>query len=542
MKKHKLLYEYMRKNKAITVLFVIITVSIAFVAPLKSFIIQWIIDASSKEQALFYLFLGSVITVLSFGIELLSRNAAAKIECESVGLIRSKLMKKVLFENMDTYFQKGNLHVVSILTNDMKILQQDYFDALYTILLYGGMLFFAICMYIYINPALLLFVALASIFPLIMPRLLDKGLQSQRKNASNQMSRYTLYVTDILKGFEIIHQFRVRDKFTVNHEKCAGETSRTEKEFDKRRNLSITMSSFLSDILFFIILLTGMFLYFDDKITIGYMVAATNLSNYIIAPCKVISQQYASIKSTKNIREKLYEIMEIPESREGTDIGEIERIVWKGVGFQYRDSDLELLHNLNMTWNKNDKIVLLGKSGSGKTTIIKLFLKYFTDYTGEIKINSADLKEISVEALYKQVGIISQSPYLFHDTLKNNICLYETFSDEEIKNALVNAGIYEYVQGLPQGLDTMVLENGKNLSGGQAQRIAIARAVIRKKRILVIDEGTAGLDSDTADRIMNHVFDMPCTVIMITHDIHGNYISKFNKKYQLSDGSIELIS
>lgn len=223
------------------------------------------------------------------------------------------------------------------------------------------------------------------------------------------------------------------------------------------------------------------------------------------------------------------------------DINKIENITWKNVGFRYKESECELLHDLNMDWNKNDKILLLGKSGSGKSTIIKLLCKYFDSYTGSIKINSTDLKEISVESLYEQMGIISQSPHLFNDTIKNNICLYEKFSDEEIKDALIKSGIYEYVCSLTKGLDTVILENGKNLSGGQAQRIAIARAVIRNKHILLIDEGTTGLDSDTANSIMDHLFHMQCTIIMITHDIHGNYISKFNKKYHLLNGHIELL-
>lgn len=178
-KKSNLFFQYMRRNKVLAMLFFIITISIAFVAPFKSFIIQWIIDAASKRQALFYLTVGSIITVLSFLIELLSRNLATKIQCESISLIRAKLMKKMMFENMSIYFQKGNSYITSVLVNDMKILYDDYFNALYTIVLYGGMLFFAVCMYLYINPALLLFVALASIVPLTVPRLLDKGLQRE---------------------------------------------------------------------------------------------------------------------------------------------------------------------------------------------------------------------------------------------------------------------------------------------------------------------------------------------------------------------------
>lgn len=146
--------------------FLLITAIEAFIAPLKSFILQWIIDASSKERALYYLLLGSIITVLSFLMELFSQNLATKIECESIKTIRARLMEKVLYRDMAHYLQKGNSDTISKLTNDMRILYDDYFSAIYTVIFYGGMLFFALCMYIYIDPILLIFVALASIVPL----------------------------------------------------------------------------------------------------------------------------------------------------------------------------------------------------------------------------------------------------------------------------------------------------------------------------------------------------------------------------------------
>ncbi|WP_373730649.1 ABC transporter ATP-binding protein [Bacteroides heparinolyticus] len=539
-RRRNLFFQATRQNKALTVFFFFVTVAIAFVAPLKSFIIQWLIDAPTKESAVHYLFFGAIITVLSFVLELVSRNVFTKIKYVCIRLVRSDIMKTTLFRDMNSYFRKDSSDILSALTNDIKILESDLYDAFYNILLYGGMLFFAIGMLIYINPTLLLFVLLASILPFVVPRLLDKKIHMARQNYSEQMASYTARTADILKGFETVHQFHVENRFDKNHSLAAQKISFAEMQFQNKMNLSISLSSFLSNLLFYIVLLSGMVLFFDDQMSIGYMVAATNLSNYIIAPCKMISQQYSKLKSTKSIQEKFLRLTEEPVCSKGKDIGKINEILWENVDFRYDGMISPLLSNISMLWEKSDRIALLGKSGSGKSTLIKLFCKYFDGYTGSIRINGIELKEISYDSFFQQVAIVSQNPYLFTDSIKNNICLYETFSDAEIESALVKAGLEEYIHNLPDGLNTIV-SSGKNLSGGQAQRIALARALIRNKNILVIDEGTAGLDIDTAEQIMASILDIPnLTIIMITHDVRSKYLSSFNKRFLVFGGRIDI--
>jgi len=217
--------EYIANHKGIVLIFLLITMTLTFVAPLKSFILQWLIDASSKENALKYLLLGSVITILSFILELLSRNLATKIKCESINSIRQKIVERVLRKKMDKYLMGENADIVSILTNDMRIIYDDYYTALYNIILYAGMMFFALCMYIYINPSLLIFVALASIAPLVLPRFLDKRLKITREQYSTEIGKYTSYIGDIFKGFEIIKQFNVISNFNNIHIKRAANVS-----------------------------------------------------------------------------------------------------------------------------------------------------------------------------------------------------------------------------------------------------------------------------------------------------------------------------
>lgn len=537
MKDH--LWGYIRRNKSLLLVFVFITVGISFVAPLKSFIIQWLIDAPSKGKAIYYLGIGAFITFLSFILELLSRNLWVKIASGCIEEIRNKVMSKYLKMSMKEYFDTGNSEGISVLTHSIRILQTDYYEAIYHIVLYGGMLLFAVAMLLYINPSMLLYVILASIFPLLIPRILDKKVLISRKKQLEYLKDYTASVGDTLKGYEIVRQFDASERFAHKHRSINAKLTGVDISFRQKMNLSLTTTSLVSNLLFFLLLLLGILLFYDGQLSIGYMVAATNLTNYVIAPIKMISQMVSKVKSTQSIRKELIELIDAGEtSKDGVSIGEITSIRWENVHFAYSSTTPHILSDLNMEWRKSDKIAIYGNSGSGKTTIFRLLLKYFNQYEGRILLNETELRSISYESLYRQVGVIAQSPHIFNDTIRNNICLYDEFSDDEIDSALQLSGMTEFIRGLPNGINTQILENGKNISGGQAQRIAIARAIIRNKSVILVDEGTTGLDSAMSEEIMNTILGLDAIVVVISHDRDAAYNSIFDKKYELREKEI----
>lgn len=184
------------------------------------------------------------------------------------------------------------------------------------------------------------------------------------------------------------------------------------------------------------------------------------------------------------------------------------------------------------------KVAIVGESGCGKSTLAKLLFQYYPDYTGNILFNGRQVREISRQNFYKHVGYIAQSAYLFNDTIRNNICLLESFSDGQLRHAINSAGLTEWIASLPDGLDTMISENGKNLSGGQRQRIGIARLTLRKYDLIIADEITASLDPETSQQVMDNLLTMSCMVIAITHDVSDTFMQRFDKIYQISSGII----
>lgn len=542
LSKKKTINEYIKKHKIYTCLFFIVTIGLAFVAPLKSFILQWLIDASSKESAIYYLILGSIITVLSFALEIVSRNTFSKLQCNCISTTRNNIIEQLLKREKYVEKEESNTQYLSMLTNDLQIISNDYYSSIYSIISYGGMLIFALFMYIYIDISMLLFVIIAGVTPLILLRLLDKTMERTRTNYSEKIAKYTSNIKELLYGFEVIRNFSVEKNYETLHARESKKTAQNEYRFKKYVNLSITTSSLLGNLLFFMVLLFGMFLVFDGKITIGYMVAATNLSNFVITPCQIISSSYATYKSSKKIAEKIESAMnQINDNKkEIKNINEIEEIVIDNLSFRYR-KDLSLtLNNICLTWNEtNKKIALIGESGSGKSTLAKLIYKYSDHFNGSIKINNKNIQEISKESLYKMIGYISQDTYIFNDSIKNNICLYNDFSEEELEDAINRAGLGKYIHSLPEGINTILSENGKNLSGGQIQRITLARTLIRKYPAIIADEVTSNLDANTTEVIMDNLLENNCMLLVITHDVYNKFMKKFDQIYTINHGQIQ---
>ncbi len=192
---------------------------------------------------------------------------------------------------------------------------------------------------------------------------------------------------------------------------------------------------------------------------------------------------------------------------------------WAGVSVPSETLSRKVLRNLSFRFRTGKHYAVIGKSGCGKSTLLSLLLGYYPNYSGSIRYDGVELRELTREYLGKTVAYVSQDTFLFQDTIQNNITLYhEEYTPQEIEAALNQAGLKELVDSLPEGLSTMVEENGKNFSGGEKQRFSLARALLRKSRVLLLDEFTTNLDKETAEKIEEQVMGLKdCLIITVTH-------------------------
>ena len=539
--KHRTVNDYFKQQWPRLILFAAFTLGVSFFAPLKNFQLKWLIDSKSKQEALGYMGLVFAITFSSWFFERLSRRSFTRIACGAVEQVRQRILEQVLHRTVAQYNAEGDAAYLSLLTTDLRTLYDDYYMSLFNIVFWGGIMLCALAMYLYISPVMLLAILLVTIPPLVLPRRMNERLKATRDAFSLQMADYTQQLKELLGGFEIIRSFLREDAYAALHQKAARKARESELDYQQSLNAMVTNTSLISNLIFPVVMLVGLFLAFDGRLTMGTVSTAASMANFVITPCHQIAQCWAKVKSSQGIRQRLEAAMAEPQAAEqGEPIGHIDSIQCETVRFAYLNTAEPVLKDASLTVDAAQKVALVGESGCGKSTLAKLLFQYYPDYSGDILFNGRQVRTLDRTALYRRVGYIAQTAYLFHDTIRNNICLHEDFPDEQLAHAIAAAGLTDWVASLPDGLDTVISENGKNLSGGQRQRIGIARLALRSYDLIIADEITASLDPDTSQQVMENLIAMPCMVVAITHDVAGSFMHQFDKVYRVEHGVVRV--
>ncbi len=290
-----------------------------------------------------------------------------------------------------------------------------------------------------------------------------------------------------------------------------------------------------------IILWVGFGMVLAGAVSIGSLITFYALLAYFTEPIKNLIGLQPLMQTAIVAAKRLHDILDIPtENREQTSLTTLawNTISFSGVDFRYGNREL-LLKNIHLNINKGQRIAIVGESGCGKTTLVKLLLKFYEAERGEITIDGNDLRCLSTEIIRKGIAYIDQNPFLFSDTINNNLRLGNpSATDEEILSVCKATRADEFIQNLPFGYDTLLEENGKNLSGGQKQRLAIARALLRNPNVLIFDEATSHLDTITEAAIKDTIFrlDRSLTCIIIAHRL--STVKNCDKIIVMSRGKI----
>lgn len=269
--------------------------------------------------------------------------------------------------------------------------------------------------------------------------------------------------------------------------------------------------------------ITALYAYFfgDGNLTLGTYIALTQYTSLIMAPAQMASSGISMIQPIIVILKRLDFFDGAKRQNDvGTDLGAIKSIRFEKVSFSYDAK--EVLNNVSFTIKENDKVLIDGENGSGKTTLVKLLVRLYDNYNGIIELNKMDSKKYSLKSLREQISIVFQETFLFDDTLYSNIiCGNKNVSRDEVIDVIKKVGLEKNLSGMSidEILNISIVEGGKNLSGGQKRMIAIARALIKKPSVLILDEPTTYLDEGTKNNLCNFIHETPNIIlIIISHD------------------------
>ena len=343
-------------------------------------------------------------------------------------------------------------------------------------------------------------------------------------------------IKDIFTGFEVVKAFSVEKKITNEYDKLNLNVEESKYKFEMLSALAATASLFTASSMFMGIVIIGTYLCIKGNITLGAMLAFIQLTNNITSPIFNSIGYINGIKSMKSIKEKILSIY-AEEEKENEFILKNsfdKQIEVRNLKFYYENMNY-VLKDINFNIVKNKKYAIVGMSGCGKSTLMKILSKQLENYEGEVKFDGLNLNDLRGEDICKLVSIIHQNVFLFDDTIKNNITLFNDYDDYEVSNCMDKAGLGDF----KDKLNMKVGESGNLLSGGEKQRISIARALIRKTPILMLDEATSSLDSKTSYEIENTILDIKDqTVVIITHKLNESILKKYDGILVLKDGKL----
>ncbi len=467
------------------------------------------------------------------------------IEQSVVRDLREQVYEKTIFQSLGFFHKHKTGDLISNITNDINSVNVAV-NRSFTKIIRDPILIIVYVMILFNISWQLTLVAII-VLPLttFIVRKIGNSLRRRSIRVQEKIADITSVLQETISGIKVVKAFAMENYENTKFRE------RTRDHFRAviRQIRTLRLANPISETVG-IAVMVGVILYGGVLVLEGNTLHAEDFMRFlfilfaILDPLKSLTEVNNNVQialaSGKRIFDLIDEPIKVVEKENAITVsGFISSIKYENVSFRYNPDSELVLENINLEVKKNQKVALVGSSGSGKTTLLNLLPRFYDVETGSIKIDGTDIREFSLSSLRNLMGIVTQEVILFNDTVKNNIAYgVENFSQEQIEEAAAQANASQFIKELPKGFDTIIGERGMFLSGGQRQRISIARAILKNPPILIFDEATSSLDSESElliqEAIENLVKDR--TVLVIAHRLSS--ILNSDKIVLLENGEI----
>lgn len=509
-----------------------------------SWIIQQLMDtAAGKSGALSFrtlLLISAGFVLLCAGLSLLNYASQPRFLERAMRQYKDFAFKKLIGKSISSFRDESAAGYLSALTNDAASIETNYLAQMLAMItkavtFIGALLL--MCRYSLLMTAI---AAGLTVLPLIASLLTGNRLQAVESRVSERNGEFTAALSDCLAGFTVVKNFKAeREIFrlfaqsnkALEHEKFTG----------RRIKTLVGMIGAVTGIFAQLgVFIAGVYLSMKGgSMTPGAVVLFVNLMNFIISPIAELPGLLACRKAALGLVDKLAAALERSSSREGSEtLNKLEHgIRLENVSFAYEPGKT-VLHGINAEFEAGRAYAFVGGSGSGKSTLLNLLMAAETNYSGHILADGIELSDISTESLYGTIAAIQQNVFVFNASIKDNVSMFRDFPKTEMDEAIARAHLGALIR--ERGEDYLCGENGSGLSGGEKQRISIARSLLKKSSVLLADEVTAALDAQTAHRVSSDILDLQgITRIVVTHTLEESLLRRYDKIFVLRSGRIE---
>ena len=509
-----------------------------------SWIMQQLIDtASGAPGALPFWMLAKIsacLIVLCAALFLLDFVSRPRFMERAMRQYKDFAFQKLTEKSISTFRDEETATYLSALTNDAASIETDYLEQQLSFITKTVTFTGALAMMLWYSPLMTAIAIGITVLPLAAALLTGNRLQAVEQRVSERNRDFTSALHDCLSGFSVVKSFKAEKEifrlFAESNQALEGE------KFSKRRikilvNMIGTIAGVLAQLGVFLV---GAYLALAGYgLTPGVVIVFVNLMNFLIQPIAELPGLLASRKAALGLVDKLAAALEKNTSADdGKELSGLHKdIRLENVSFGY-DGEKEVLHGISTVFEAGKAYAVVGGSGSGKSTLLQLLMAGNTGYEGNIFMDETELRRISPKSLYEIISAIQQNVFVFQASVKDNITMFRDFPEEEIAKAIQRAHLNKIIT--ERGENYLCGEGGNGLSGGEKQRISIARSLLKKSSVLLADEVTAALDAQTAYQVTSDILDLQgMTRIMVTHTLEENLLRRYDGILVLRDGRIE---
>lgn len=453
--------------------------------------------------------------------------------------VRADIVATLLNKNHEEFHSQQSGEYLSWFSNDVNQISVLAWDSFYGIISVAAQIVTSIIALAQMHWSLLVSSVFVALVIIGAPKLMGKRVEKLSEACAERQAAAMSKMKDLLAGLDVLKSFNRADRFVYGNREASNEMEQPKHKLTYVQTFIGEGISFISLLCQFAVFSLIGVLSIKGIILPSSMMGGGNLCGTIYNGFASIGQDRLSMRASKPYFEKITVHANVDSRRNNTYVSPVkEAITVDNLSFQYGEK--YIFQNANFRFEKGGKYALTGASGCGKSTLLKLLLGWLPEYSGTIRFDGKNAKDLTTEQLQQQMSYIEQDVFLFNTTIRDNITLGDDFTDELIDRAVKGSALNGDLANMPLGLDTPVGEDGSNLSGGQKQRVAIARALIHNRSILLVDEGTSALDQKNADIVEQSLLDNPdLTLILVSHHLSPERKAQFTKVFELSPVAVQ---
>lgn len=481
-----------------------------------------------------------LFTLLCLTLSLMSYASTPRFIRRAMVQYRDFAFLRLTEKSIASFRDESAAAYLSALTNDASSIETDYLSQQFQLITSAVTFVGALAVMLCYSPLLTAIAILVTALPLAASLLTGGRLQSTERRVSDQNHLFTAALSDCLSGFSVIKSFKAEKE--IFRLFSASNRALEQEKFSRRRIKAVIgmLGSITGMVAQLGVFIAGAYLALTSHgLTAGMVILFVNLMNFIIEPIAQLPTLLASRKAARGLIGKLAAQLEDHPSPCGdATLPRLQNAIeLRGVSFAYAD-EKPVLRGVNATLAAGKAYALVGASGSGKSTLLGLLMGAGTPSSGSILLDGIPVQSLAPEALYGLMSVIQQNVFVFNASIRDNVTMFRDFPPAQVDEAIQGAHLAELLAR--KGDQYLCGEGGNGLSGGEKQRIAIARSLLRRSSILLADEATSALDAQTAHQVAGDLLDLQgVTRVIVTHTLEASLLRRYDGILVLRDGRIE---